>query len=412
MARRTKRLLPLLVALVVAVVIAFLVGREATETGSPLNPTPAVHPHDKPLRHAQADATTGTPARSRAPDAAPDAGRASDPGTNPPMFGWLVALGQDFLIGEVLARNAANADAYVDRLCEQSRRLQEKSRTSQPTTREHDAASFMAPLIDYEAPLDKPPGALHVADDLSQRLRDYGQDWPMRITDPDLDGLDFGWMEALAAFDHWSLLGDGRLRDAPATDLFSMPIPNYMSLLQWAKLRFALAIRRRDFAAAGTQVRHLAFLVHTQGLLVSEMVSVSFHRLEVRGREAAAAVGADLSEWSAPDAEQLDLERHLPFASIYFTYPGVNPETVRKAIACTPAPCSALFEGAGLNRTLGPHSAIDNSDLVLELAAAKGCEPALIERIRNSPRLEADRILHKIAEDFGHEIPKLLERTK
>src|SRR5262249_61639039 len=137
-------------------------------------------------------------------------------------------------------KNAANADAYVDRLCAESGALRGQPPLRDLRTRESDAAVFMAPLIDYEKPLDDPPGQLHLPDELRQRITSYGSDWPTPITDPDLAGLDFSWMAALGQFDHWTLLGAGRLREVPVGNIFHDPIPNYVNLMQWAKLRLAL----------------------------------------------------------------------------------------------------------------------------------------------------------------------------
>ena|SRR5438270_4145783 len=101
-----------------------------------------------------------------------------------------------------------------------------------------NAAQFMAPLVDYSPPLDNPPGRLHLADELKQRLTSGpGNDWGAKITAADLANLNFSWMTALAQFDHWSLYGAGPLKDFNGGDFFNTPIPNYTSLEEWAKLR-------------------------------------------------------------------------------------------------------------------------------------------------------------------------------
>jgi hypothetical protein len=143
----------------------------------------------------------------------------------------------------------------VDRLCEETRKLRERPVLPNRSGREGDAAEFMAPLMDYEKPLDDPPGRLHLSDELRKRIGSYGQDWPAKITDRDLAGLDFAWMQALAQYDHWTLLGAGRLRNLPGNDFFNEPIPNYLSLQLWSKLRYALALRRGDLLAASADVR-------------------------------------------------------------------------------------------------------------------------------------------------------------
>src|SRR5207248_7076867 len=184
-------------------------------------------------RRGNAEASGASPAPKRA-------------NADPALFGKLVALAQDLGLGEALAKNAAMADAYVDRLCEEGHKLHEHPALPDGSSHDRDAAEFMAPLIDYETPLDDPPGRLHLGGALADRLKSYGTDWPTKISDRDLEGLDFGWMSALQRFDYWSLFGAGRLREQPVGEFFTAPIPNYLSLQLWTKLRFAVALRSGD----------------------------------------------------------------------------------------------------------------------------------------------------------------------
>jgi hypothetical protein len=130
-----------------------------------------------------------------------------------PLFGPLVAMGQGITLAALLNENAANADKYVDQFCEGAKKLQaDRPAGGEPGTHA-DAAQFMAPLMDYEKPLDEPTGKLHLSQAFRDRISGYHQDWPTLIKDQDLAGLDFSWMAALQQFDHWSLFGAGRLRD-------------------------------------------------------------------------------------------------------------------------------------------------------------------------------------------------------
>jgi len=262
----------------------------------------------------------------------------------------------------------------------------------------------MAPLMDYEPPLDKPPGRLHLRADLAERLSSYGREWPVRITDADLTGLDFGWLVELGQHDHWTLLGAGRLRDLPPDNLFTEAIPNYEHLMYWAKLRYALAFRRSDLTAAVGEVRHLAMLVHSQGLLIAESVAIAMGRFEARAREVAAVYGTDVSWWNAPAADQLDRQRQAAFASIYFSYPGVSEATLRKAAGCAPSPCMMLVEGATANRSFGEYAASDNLALIESLLERYSCEPAVLQRIRQSRELPAGEALEGLRDDLGEQI--------
>jgi hypothetical protein len=323
------------------------------------------------------------------------------------LFGPLVALGQGLALGEALGKNAENAERYLDRLCDENRKLHDHPVALREPGNEHDAAEFLAPLIDYEKPLDEPHGRLHLAAELSERLASYGPDWPGRITDRDLAGLDFSWLPALAPFDHWSLLGAGRLRDVPPGNSFADPIPSYVSLRQWSQLRYALARRRGDLVQASAEVHHLADLTRSQGILIAEMTAVAMLRLDEHAMQMAGAAGYDVSGWTPPDVEQFGLYRRMEFASVYFTYPGVSAETVRKAVGCMPSPCSALLEGAAANRSFGKYGTTDNLALLGELFTARGCEAPSLARVLRSRELLAPEVLSEgLPEDLEGRIPK------
>ncbi len=341
---------------------------------------------------------------------APDAGQPVD--ATLALFGGVDTLVQGFGLGEALSKNASNADAYVDRLCAESGALRERPALRDSHTRERDAASFMAPLIDYERPLDDPPGRLHLPVELSERITSYGSEWLMRITDKDLTGLDFSWMAALGQFDHWTLLGAGRLRDVPPTNIFRDPIPNYVSLMLWSKLRFALALRSGDLFSASAEVRHLADLIRSQGILLSEMIAVAIYKMDARARELAAAAAIDVAGWGHLEADQLERYRRTTYASIFFTFPGVSQDTVRKALNCMLSPCVALTEGAGANRSFGAYAATDNLPLLEEIAAAHDCEEALIARAANSQEMAAGEALEAAARDLHSQIPKNLDPVR
>jgi hypothetical protein len=324
------------------------------------------------------------------------------------VFGGVDTLVQAFALGDALSKNASNADAYVDRLCAASSSLRDRPVLRDSYRRDRDAAAFMAPLIDYEKPLDDPPGRLHLPDELRQRINSYGSEWPMRITDRDLIGLEFSWMAALGQFDHWTLLGAGRLRDVPPGNIFRDPIPNYVSLMLWSKLRFGLGLRRGDLTSASAEVRHLADLVRSQGILLAEMIAVAIYKLDARARELVAAADVDVAGWGDLEVDQLERYRRTTYASIFFTFPGVSHDTVKKALDCMLSPCVALTEGAGANRSLGAYAATNNLPLLREIAGEYDCEEALIARAADGQEMSAGEALEAAARDLESQIPKHL----
>jgi len=198
------------------------------------------------------------------------------------------------------------------------------------------------------------------------------------------------------------------LRQVPPSDLFTDAIPSYGHLMLWAKLRYALAFRRSDLQAAVREVRHLAMLVRSQRLLLAESVAIAMGRFEIHAREAAAARGADVAWWKAPDTEQLDRQRRVAFASVYFSYPGVRGTTLRQAAGCVPSPCVMLIEGATANRLLGAHGATNSSELVESLLERYSCEPEVLLRVRQGRRRSANNPLDEVRSALGEQIAQHL----
>src|SRR5712692_5285667 len=289
---------------VTAGLAVFLLFRNQPER--PAVPEPAKAPPKSiaaPVRPAQSSGPSLVPQKLPPASGAvewksgwPDAGPAAQAAAagNPALFGKLVSLGQSFSLAEALSKNAAAAERHLEKLCEETRKLRSKPALPESPSRDRDAAEFMAPLIDYEKPLDDPPGLLHLPEELSKRVAGYGSDWPLRIDERDFGSLDFTWMAQLRQFDHWTVLAFGRLRDVPADNIMRDPIPNYLSLLLWSKLRLAMALRRGDAAAASSDVRHLADLIRSQDILIAEMIALALYRIDAHARTFAAAAGTGL----------------------------------------------------------------------------------------------------------------------
>ena len=186
-----------------AILVIGLLGLLARISDTPLGDPARSQAAERPLKIRPTDSPV-TPVRlpPQAAASSPPARATAKSGAGAADVGEPAAaetLAQDFALAEALSKNASSADAYVDRLCAESAAQRERPALSDFQARERDAAAFMAPLIDYEKPLDNPPGLLHLADELRERITSYGSEWPMRITDTDLSGLDFTWMTALGS---------------------------------------------------------------------------------------------------------------------------------------------------------------------------------------------------------------------
>jgi hypothetical protein len=316
--------------------------------------------------------------------------QAAHDGDQVQIAGAMISMGQKLALGEAIAQNAANAEKYVDQFCEENAKLSPLPAAGTSA----DAAAFMAPRMDYEKPLDQPPGSLHLPDELRARLRD--PNWLTKVSDADLQ-RDFSWMTELAQFDHWSLLGAGRLRDHVLTDAPHASIPNYSSVIGWAKLRYALAVRRSDLAQAQIEVRHFADLMRSQGILMAEACALLIYGLE-----------AQVQAPGAFDAAELKRRKDLDFAAIDFADPGVDPSVARKAMECARAPCVAMAEAVVMNKSLSAAAGGDNLAMLNELASARGCQADLFERINGTREYQTAEALSELAGDLPQEIPRRL----
>jgi hypothetical protein len=384
-----RRTLAIAGALAIFAIAAFVHLRDQRSESSSTAAQPATAAHHAPAAAPQPAPAPVAPRRSVGSTPASFAAQATDAGAaDPQLAGAIISMGQSFALAEAIARNAANAGKYIDKFCAESAQQPDLP----PAGTRADAAAFMAPRMDYEKPLDEPPGSLHLPDELRMRL--YGAGWLDKVTDADLQ-RDFSWLTELQQFDHWSLLGAGRLRDYVPTDAPHASIPSYASLLAWAKLRYALGVRRGDLPVAQTEVRHLADLMRTQGILLGEMCAIYLYKLEAQ----AGAPGA-------LDPDQLGRRRELDFAALAFAYPGVDPAIVRRAMSCATAPCTAMVEAVVMNRSLSGAAGSDNLAVLGELSSARGCDSDLFARFKTTREYATDEALGELADDLPQAIPK------
>lgn len=292
-----------------------------------------------------------------------------------------------------LADNARLADELVDRFCEESRRLEGGSIPPAQAQRTRDAWAYMAVRIDWEGG-DRPPGLLRLGSPLRQRLREYGDAWPVKIRDYDLQGLDFGWMTELQAFDHWDVLRDVRAREPSGTNFMAVSIPNFFELMNWTRLRFGRAMGVGDWASASSDVRHLATLLRTTGLVVADMVAYRILKVEREAHAAAIASGRPVGGWQPLPEEELEGYRRVTRSGMQLFAPGVSEATMRKAFQCAGANrCSSLFEGVGAHASYGQYSGQDSSRVIEALANASGCDPRMLQWLQQSRQVTAEEML-------------------
>lgn len=296
-----------------------------------------------------------------------------------------------------LEENARQAKEHVERFCEESERLRESGLGDgskpgdPPPTR--DAWAFMAVRVDWEGGR-APPGLLHLSEPLRQRLRGYGAAWPLKIVPSDYAGLDFGWMSALHAFDHWNVLRDLPSQNPNEVGFHDAPIPNFFELQNWAKLRLARALEVGDFAAASADLRQLAKLLRTTGLVIGDMVAFKLLDLEREAHAVAVAQGRAVAGWTPYATDDLQRYRRLARSAPWFLYPGVPEDVMARALACNAvSACSPIYEGVGSHTAMAHLSDVNTTAAMARLAGRAGCDDALLGWLKRTPQLNARQII-------------------
>ncbi len=326
-------------------------------------------------------------ARPSAP-ASPDGG-APDGGS---LDEFIETVGRQAVL-QWLADNAAAAEKYVDRYCAETKDLVPRKDLGQPP-RERDAARYMDGRSDWEGGR---LGLLHLPASITDRMANPPGAW--RQAGPQLyAGLDFSWMVELQQFDHWSLLAAGPLKDKQDYTFFEAPLPNYVTLQNWAKLRLLKGIHEGNLAQASVEVRHLAELCGSSGTLIGEMIRISFYGIERKTWE---DVGQQPPEavMSADDAWRT---RHASFVGMYMLYPGVPRAVREKALKCIPTRCAALMEGIGAAASLSQLVPDAQKD-VDWLLAQSPCDVELAKRVSRSPPVSSEMIRQNFTGDQGLE---------
>ncbi len=288
---------------------------------------------------------------------------------------FLAAIGERLVMLR-LELNAAQAERWVERFCQQSAQvLKQPAFADAPRTR--DAAVFLSGRVDWKSGhLPVPAGSLRLPTTLQDRIRRPGG--IKAIQPADYAGLDFGWMRELLEYDHWSLYGAGPLRDLDesAWNYTTWQFPNDRTLIDWARARLAKGVHEQQFEQAAAEVRHLGQLWGSTETMIGARVRSRLYQLE---REARALTPLALPP-GLPNDEEITLQRANVEAGRQFLLPGVPTAVRQRALACAPSPCVALTEATGITASL--REVVPGAAAHLAwLEAQPGCESASRRRL-------------------------------
>ncbi|MBL8915857.1 MAG: hypothetical protein JNM17_34480 [Archangium sp.] len=364
-------------------------GADAPTTASPSSPSATARPADDNTATRETDEELARQLELRRSRSGIADGGTLDGAVA--EFSFDAGMLDDLARGQILAwlrDNAEVAAKRVDDYCKATKGLVDP-RDAKPPSRERDAALFMAGRSDWE---DGRFGLLHLTPALTERMNNPPGAW--RKMGPELyAGLDFSWMKALLQFETWSLATASPLRDvAEMTNFFEAPIPNYVTLQHWAKLRLLKGLHENDLANASLEVRHLAELIGTNGILVGDMIRIALFGIE-------RAFYEEHGIATPPAMTQNDAmrRRHAAFAAMDFLLPGVDGATREKAMKCIPNRCSALMEGMGAAaslRGIAPGAA----DQLQWLRGQEQCDSELADLAMKSKPMDPKRLFDSVGD--------------
>ena len=300
--------------------------------------------------------------------------------------------GRDLEVSVWLEVNADLAERTVEQYCAQAMSLRGLE-VFEPAGHALDAMAFMSPLSDWEASSEAEPpihGSLHLPDALALKLRALAPaSWPTALT-ADADGLDFTWMRRLQQFDHWDVGMDPHVAEH-LNWWFDAVIPNFETLVHWAKLRLVNGLTQGGVLQAAAEVRHLAKICESTQTLVGLEVGLAMRGFETLVHDLAIQRGLDVSGWPAvlDGAEKIKARQLSRVASLYF-YPGVSPRVMRRASECAVGVCPALADAIGAQNALQGFASIDTRWALSDLVSRMGCSGTNAKLAREARPLAAD----------------------
>jgi hypothetical protein len=223
---------------------------------------------------------------------------------------WLVSSRLD----PILEEGAAEIDRAWPKVQEDLEVLGKHAFFTQPRTG-GDAGPTLNKLLPWEGEgLDREKGPLQdrfkaIPEEVRELTRGELKTDLTEAQAEALKAVDFSWMVDLAPYGYWSLAGDSPLGKQSPVRVASAPMPNFLVLMSWSKLRLLRGVADEDLATAVKEVQHIAWLSISTEQLVGAMVGVSI------ANQTLIAAGPE----SGFTTEEIDRMKRLLFASPAFT---------------------------------------------------------------------------------------------
>jgi hypothetical protein len=242
-----------------------------------------------------------------------------------------------------------------------------------------DAAELMAEHVGWDAPdAGLPAPRAPVPPEVVQRFRESNDGGWVDLRDDVILNTDVQWFSKLPALGFWDT--DRGLEGVPF-DAFAEPLPNFVALQAFAKVRLIQGLVHRDVVTAATEVRALVRLLVSTSSLVGAMVGCALLSIERHAYEAARAQGLEVSGWTPVSAADTDRLRAVLWAG-----PAMTSLLATGALAARRpviGECLALREGVGGAHFLRGYLEAELPTRYAELDAALTRSPCRLSRLRD-----------------------------
>jgi hypothetical protein len=252
----------------------------------------------------------------------------------------------------------------------------------------NDASEFLNPLVGWNGAKGKLELDLKLVAAVSEK------DYTSQKLDWAALKLDFGWLKALATYDHWNYDQHGPAYQPEIKyTITAAPIPDFGSFLPWVRLRLLKGRDEHDLPSAFKEIDHLAELILTAENILPAMVAVSFFGVERKFYEtldSAAQLGIK------PPPPQTDVQRfkRYLYAQGNFLDVRLTDTTFNKLAAMPAGRCirvsAAIRNAIGFRKLMKSDfkASLDRIDRVVN-ATAKECRQGFLRKMWRDPNYEA-----------------------
>jgi hypothetical protein len=182
---------------------------------------------------------------------------------------------------------------YVPKILELQKAINQSSAVFLISSRlNKDAGPFLNPRIGWEDVVSDVPAKaayekymaslgtakvtkLTVPTETAEKLKSLGPDYYKKANEIDLKSIDFGWLKELQQYDFWNTEDNSPLAYLEKFDFTQNPIPNFVSLIAWAKLRLVKGVQERNVKSAIDETVHLGRLLHSTETLIGAVSSIA-----------------------------------------------------------------------------------------------------------------------------------------